>query len=147
MLMSGGTWGRSCKANQVNRNCTTERYLQTCFECSRKMFSNFWFYCERGRRRSVGGLTFWWFSLCSFCSLNFVAFYSLSVYDSLCSLLPDGKTSIQRHPPAAQRPGLGTDAGRGQGQEGERGQIWGIYSRLEWVSLQICSEHKNKLDI
>jgi len=53
-------------------------------------------------------------------------FCSLSVYASLCSLLSDGEAGVQRHSPAAQRPGLGADAGRGADQEGERGQIRGI---------------------
>lgn len=42
-------------------------------------------------------------------------FYLLYEFDVfLCSVLSDGETGIQGHSPAAQRPGLGTDAGRGE---------------------------------
>lgn len=70
---------------------------------------------------------------------------------SLLLLLSDGKTGVQGHSPAAQRPGLGADAGRGAGEDGERGQIWGVHSQchpdcrnvVKWVSW--CSPCINKV--
>lgn len=62
-------------------------------------------------------------------SPNLLAFYSPTVYLLLCWPLSDGEAGVQGPPPAAQRPGLGADAGRGEDEEGERGQIRGVRSK------------------